>query len=120
MLVCSFLKTHIGSDYCDFHVNESDMKICNVPLSQKKINGPSILALNWSKNKKKKAQTDSTKEAVENTIDEIYTKKENFSSHLMIINLKSARWWKNLPRVKLAGCKITYNDPFRGPREFIL
>jgi hypothetical protein len=70
------------------------MKICGVPLSQKKINGKSIIALDWSKN-----NTD--------------LHKDYFSSHIMIINLKNERWWKTKP-VKLASGinheNVCYND----------
>jgi acetyl-CoA carboxylase beta subunit len=52
------------------------MKISNVPVSLKKINGKSTIALNWSKNK---SQDDTTK---------------YFSQHIVVINLKSEKWWK--------------------------
>jgi hypothetical protein len=34
-------------EYVEFHKGECDMKICDVPLSQKKINGKSNIALDW-------------------------------------------------------------------------
>lgn len=52
------------------------MKICNIPISLKKINGKSIVALDWSKNN-------------------IRSDKEYFTNNNMIVNLKTARWWKN-------------------------
>jgi hypothetical protein len=66
--------------------------------SIKKINGMSTLALDWSKN-------------------EDVSTRENFSCHIMIINLKTEKWWINNPKNKIdqlttinKGCKITYND----------
>lgn len=54
---------------------EADMKLCGVCLSQKKINGKSIIALDWSKNKNKVI-------------------KDYFLHHILIINLKTEKWWK--------------------------
>ena len=62
-------------EYSVFHEGESDMKICDVPLSQKKINGKSTIALDWSKNS-------------------VPTTRERFSSHIIIFNTKSEQWWK--------------------------
>jgi hypothetical protein len=76
--------------YEEFHCGESDMKICNIELSQKKISGRSNIALDWSKN-------DSDKE------------KLHFEKHMIIINLKTARWWKSNPR-KIINNDIIYND----------
>ena len=53
MLLCSFLKEKL-TEYSDYHNGESDMKLCDVSLSLKKINGKSTVALDWSKNEKKK------------------------------------------------------------------
>jgi hypothetical protein len=81
----------------EFHNGECDMKICDVPLSQKKINGKSIIALDWSKN-------------------DTNTTKEYFSTHIMILNLKTERWWKTKPiktanlGYKMKNTKICYND----------
>ena len=80
MLVCGFLKAKMA-DYSECHTGESDLKIGEVPLSLKKINGKSTVALDWSKN--------------ENDL-----KKEHFSCHLVIINLKTQQWWKNEPSKK--------------------
>lgn len=43
-----------------------------------KINGKSTIALNWSKNPEK-------------------DKKEKFVDNMMIINLKTCKWWKRKP-----------------------
>jgi hypothetical protein len=89
MLVCGFLQAKMA-DYSDCHTGESDLKIGEVPLSLKKINGKSTVALDWSKN--------------ENDL-----KKEHFSCHLVIINLKTQQWWKNEPTKKPL-LEITWND----------
>lgn len=89
MLLCSYFKNKL-SEYTDFHDGESDMKICNYPLSQKKINGKSTIALDWSKNDKK-------------------SEREHFNSHIIIINLKTEQWWKKNPKQKTSA-KITYDD----------
>jgi len=73
--ICSVLKTNV-LEYEEFHKDESDIKICDIPLSLKRITGKSSIALSWSKNK-------------------IENKKEKFSSHIIIINLKTEQWWKN-------------------------
>ena len=59
-------------------------------LSLKKINGNSAIALDWSKNKNNNV-------------------KEYFKYHLLIINLKTEQWWKNIPRNKTDD-NIKYND----------
>ena len=89
MLLCSFLKEKL-TEYSDYHNGESDMKLCDVSLSLKKINGKSTVALDWSKNEKK-------------------SEREHFSSDMMIINLKSEQWWKKTP-IKPSNDKIIYND----------
>jgi hypothetical protein len=90
MLLCKLFETKLPL-YSDYHDGESDMKICGVPLSQKKINGKSSIALDWSKNETK-------------------TTREHFSSNILIINLKTGVWWvKNLVKPK-SNIKITYND----------
>ena len=93
MFICNYFQNKLP-EYVEFHKGECDMKICDVPLSQKKINGKSNIALDWSKN-----ETDTT--------------KEYFSSHIMIINLKNERWWKTKPTKMASGLNITnvcYND----------
>lgn len=76
--------------YKEFHEGESDMKIGDIKLSQKKINGKSNIALDWSKN----------------TIE---TQKEKFESILFIINLKTEKWWKISPKNRYNE-KIIYSD----------
>jgi hypothetical protein len=96
MLTNETFKTKLNAEDC--YKGESDTKLCNVPTSIKKINGMSTLALDWSKN-------------------EDVSTRENFSCHIMIINLKTEKWWINNPKNKIdqltsinKGCKITYND----------
>jgi hypothetical protein len=88
MLLCGFLKEKLPL-YSDYHDGESDMKLCDIPLSQKKINGKSTIALDWSKNETK-------------------TTREHFTSDILIINLKTEKWWKKNPTK--SNIKITYND----------
>ena len=90
MLICNFFQQKM-SEYTEYHNGESDMKICNIPLSQKKINGKSTIALDWSKNK-------------------FESGREHFSSDIIIINLKSEQWWKNTPKKTVSNIQVTYND----------
>ena len=91
MLLSQFFKEKL-KEYEEFHNGENDMKICQIPLSQKKINGKSTIALDWSKN-----QTDS--------------KREHFSSHIIIINLFTEQWWKSKPnKILVENSKIIYNE----------
>jgi hypothetical protein len=90
-LLSSFFQKEL-SEYSDTHEGESDITVCGIPLSIKKITGPSELALDWSKN----AETSK--------------KREHFSCHIMIINLNGAQWWKQGPKIPLSSLKITYND----------
>jgi hypothetical protein len=64
------------------HNGEVDCSILDHSLSLKKISGKSILALDWSKN------------------NENSKKRERFTTHIMIINLKTEQWWKTYP----SGC----------------
>jgi hypothetical protein len=103
MLTNEIFKTKLNAEDC--YKGESDLKLCNVPISTKKINGKSSLVLDWSKN-----PDEST--------------RENFSCHVMIINLKSEQWWKNSPKNKIAQLtplkgKITYNDTIPAGIYFI-
>lgn len=75
MMISKFFKSKLNG-YKECRKGEADMYINNILLSQKKINGKSSIALDWSKNKK------------ENT-------KEKFTCNIMIINLKSGEWYKN-------------------------
>lgn len=77
MLLSTFFSEKI-IEYEEYRRGESDMKINNVSLSQKKINGKSTIALDWSKN----INTNQS--------------KKYFTSHIMIVNLKTEKWWKNL------------------------
>ena len=77
MLLCELFHSKL-SLYEEFHEGESDMKLCDVPLSQKKINGKSTIALDWSKN-----QTQTT--------------RSYFTSDILLINLKTELWWKKSP-----------------------
>ena len=90
MLISCFFQTKLPG-YSEYHNGESDMKICNIPLSQKKINGKSTVALDWSKNEK--------------TSD-----RQQFTSDIMIINLKTEQWWKKSPNKLLCNQKLSYND----------
>jgi hypothetical protein len=90
MLLCSYFQNKLP-EYKEHHVGESDMKICDIPLSQKKINGKSSIALDWSKNEKD-------------------GNREHFSENLFIINLKSEQWWKNKPIESKSKIKVKYND----------
>lgn len=77
MFITNFLKNELDKEkYEIFHKGESDMKICNIPLSFKKITGKACIALDWSKNK-----------------DEF--KKDYFTNDIIIMNMKSGQWWKN-------------------------
>lgn len=75
MLICE-LFTNKLKNFSEYHKGESDMKINNIEFSFKKITGKSIIALDWSKNK-----------SVSN--------KEKFSSHIILLNLKTEKWTKN-------------------------
>jgi hypothetical protein len=90
MFLCEYFEKNIP-EYEENHTGESDMKICGTDLSQKKINGKSTIALDWSKN-------------------EIKTNREHFSCHLMILNLTTEQWWKTTPKERIPTLKISYND----------
>ena len=84
---------HNFDAYEEYYVQESDMKLCKIPISLKKISGKSTIALDWSKNIKT-------------------VKKEYFSSHILIINLKEEVWWKKSPKLKdFHKLKYTENIP---------
>lgn len=89
MYLSKLFQTKILS-YQDCHHGESDMMIFNTRLSQKKINGKSTIALDWSKN---------TSE----------NKKEKFDCDLIIINLKTEKWWKTRPN-KIINSRIKYDN----------
>lgn len=89
MLLCEILQKKM-SLYEEFHEGESDMKMCGLPLSQKKINGKSTIALDWSKN-------------------EIQSERVHFTSDILLINLKTEVWWKKSP-VGVKDNKLLYNN----------
>jgi hypothetical protein len=83
MLIDLFLTeylTNIIESYEACHEGESDCKILQIPISIKKINGKSTIALDWSKN------GDDSK------------KRERFETDIMVVNLKSCKWWKEFPQ----------------------
>jgi hypothetical protein len=92
MLLCEFLNEKLVN-YEQCHSGECDIKINNVPLSFKKINGKSTIALDWSKN-------------LSSCI-----KKDKFTCCIIILNLKTEMWWKTNPK-KLCkyNIKLKYND----------
>lgn len=78
MLICEFLESKLNK--CEeYHNGECDIKINDELFSLKKINGKSILALDWSKN-------------------DTYNKKEIFTHNIILINTKTSQWWKNSPK----------------------
>lgn len=79
LFLCEFFK-NILDEYQEYKKGEADIKICNIPLSVKKINGKSTIALSWSKNK--------------------FINDTNFIHHILIINLKTEKWWKNMLIIK--------------------
>ena len=118
MYISKFFTTKL-TEYREYHQGESDMKIYNIPLSQKKITGKSEIALDWSKNESKNKITvkveeqelekDKPKTRI-NTKQNIKNKtKQHFSSHILIINLKTSKWWKSEPK-NIINKKIIYND----------
>ena len=90
MLISKYFENKL-SEYKQYKEGEADMMLCNIPLSQKKINGKSVIALDWSKN---------------NNI----STKEQFQHHILIINLKTEQWWKNKPNKINANDNINYTN----------
>lgn len=96
-LVDMFLSEYFHANldaYKECHEGESDMKIHDIPLSLKTLkSGKSTVALDWSKNKTP-------------------SKREHFSTHIMVLNLSSCQWWKNSPTSKMESYsnKIAYNE----------
>lgn len=74
IFITKFLSKNL-LEFKEYHNNESDCTICNERISFKKISGKSNIALNWSKNSSNDV-------------------KEKFSNNIMIINLKTCKWWK--------------------------
>lgn len=89
LLISKFFETKLDK-YFENKQGEADMKICDLPLSLKKINGKSTIALDWSKNNNSNI-------------------KEYFTHHIILINLKSSKWWKNKPKVNINN-NINYNN----------
>ena len=90
MLISETFQTVMGPHYTEYHVGESDMKLCDIPLSLKTIKAKSTIALDWSKN-----PTEST--------------REYFNEHILILNTQSDVWWKKSPKQKSQE-DILYND----------
>jgi hypothetical protein len=90
MLISETFQQVMGPHYTEHHVGESDMILCDVPLSLKTIKAKSTIALDWSKN-----PTEST--------------REHFAEHIMILNTQSGVWWKKSPKQKSQE-DLTYSD----------
>lgn len=90
MLISETFQQVMGVHYTEYHVGESDMKLCDIPLSLKTIKAKSTIALDWSKN-----PNEST--------------REHFTEHIMILNTQSDVWWKKSPKQKSQE-DILYND----------
>jgi hypothetical protein len=83
MLIDMFLTEYLSTIFDSYeacHEGESDCKVLNIPISIKKINGKSTIALDWSKN------------------GEDSKKRERFETDIMVVNLKSGKWWKEYPQ----------------------
>ena len=81
MLICELFKKNLP-EYQEYKIGEADIKICDTPLSLKKINGKSIIALCWSKNPVETA------------------KYKAFKNHILILNLTTEKWWKAKESIK--------------------
>jgi hypothetical protein len=90
MMISRFFELKLKK-YSEYHNGECDMKICDIPLSQKKINGKSTIALDWSKN------------------NEAFV-KDHFTQHILIINLKTEQWWMKSPKKKEPNDNTNYCD----------
>lgn len=88
MLLSECFAKHL-TQYTNCHAGESDMAICNLPLSQKKITGKSAIALDWSKNSRQ-------------------SNRERFTCDIMLINLKTTEWWKKTPATVLPKLHLVY------------
>jgi len=73
-IISEFFEDNL-KEYKSHHNGESDMKIFQTEISLKKISGPSMIALDWSKNNKPCVRT-------------------YFNHPIMIVNLKEQQWWK--------------------------
>ena len=104
MFLCEFLKDKL-TNYTEFHVGESDMKICDISLSLKHASGKSQAALNWSKNEKNEEK----KTKIEN---------EHFNTHMMIIVSETNQWWKTQPK-KRPEINVNYSDVIQSGIYFV-
>ena len=78
-------------EYCEeCHEGESDLMILGMLLSLKKIMGQSTIALDWSKNPEASS-------------------RKRFTNHIMIINLKTEKWWKKGPKEPVNTIDYTLN-----------
>lgn len=93
-VVSAFFKNILPEFEC-YNIGQADMKICGNPVSFKKTTGKSELASNWTKPKKLKPN-----EIITNKSNEKYIKIP-FQEHILIINLKTDKWWKRKPGVEV-------------------
>jgi hypothetical protein len=102
MFIVEFLTNKIP-EFVGHHVGESDIKVQDYPLSLKKINGKSTIALDWSKN------GTNTKP------------RERFDTDMMIVNLKTEQWWKTAPKGATAEDHVSkfYSTPIKAGIYFI-
>ncbi len=82
-LICEYFELYLD-EYEEFHSNESDIKLLDIPLSFKTISGKSIIALDWSVNDNKK---------------EAKSKRDYFETNIMILNKQKQKWWASGPKV---------------------
>jgi hypothetical protein len=73
MYICEFFEQFLDQ-YEENHFGESDVKICGVPLSFKKVTKKTDIALDWSKNPNP-------------------SHREYFKNDIMVLNLFSVKWW---------------------------
>jgi hypothetical protein len=78
MMISEYFKEKLEGFETNYS-GESDMKINGIPISLKKIDGKSIIALDWSKNNSSS------------------NKRNYFNIPIMIINIKEEQWWKAGP-----------------------
>jgi len=78
-IMACFLSKLMPSKFQKFNSDESDFKICDIPISYKHIYGRSTIALDWSKN-------------------ESQSQRKYFQCHIMIYVEKTSQWWKRGPK----------------------
>ena len=81
--------TEYLNDFQEYHVRESDYKILDIPYSFKKISGGSDIALSWSKNPDGACE------------------RNYWEVDIMILNLKSGKWWVKGPKNPLKDIDYT-------------